>query len=81
MHKPLKETIKALNRKLKGHYNYYGVTDNSKSMHAFYRQTVMQLYKTLKRRTQKHKLNWEKFYKLIEYMPIAKPQIKVNIYQ
>ena len=80
MHKPLNETIKILNRKLIGHYNYYGITDNSKSINAFYYLTVKQLYKTLKRRTQKHKMNWDKYNKILEYMPITKPRIKVNVY-
>ena len=81
MHKPLKETIKTLNRKLIGHYNYYGITDNSKSIHAFYYHTVRQLYKTLKRRTQKHRMSWERYKKLLRYMPITKPSIRVNVYQ
>ena len=81
MHKPLKETIKSLNRKLVGHYNYYGITDNSKSIHAFYYHTVRQLYKTLKRRTQKHRMSWERYKKLLTYMPITKPSIQVNVYQ
>lgn len=81
MHKPLKETIKTLNRKLIGHYNYYGITDNSKSIHTFYNKVVRQLYKTLKRRTQKHNMNWKRYNKLLEYMPITKPTIKMNIYR
>lgn len=81
MHKPLKETIKTLNRKLIGHYNYYGITDNSESITTFYYKAVRQIYKTLKRRTQKHKMNWERYNKLLVYMPIAKPRIQVNIYQ
>jgi group II intron reverse transcriptase/maturase len=81
MHKPLKETIKTLNRKLVGHYNYYGITDNSKSIHAFYHKVVRQLYKTLKRRTQNHNMNWNRYNKLLKHMPITKPKIRMNIYQ
>lgn len=32
MHEPLADTIKTLNKKLIGHYNYYGITDNSRSI-------------------------------------------------
>ncbi len=80
MHKPLKETIKSLNRKLIGHYNYYGVTDNSCSINCFYYITKRELFKILKRRTQRHKLNWEKFNKLLEFMPLSPPKIRVNVY-
>jgi len=81
MHKPLVETIKSLNRKLIGHYNYYGITDNSQSINYFYFITTRELFRVLKRRTQKHNLNWEKFTKLLQFMPLSPPKIRVNIYE
>ena len=80
MHKPLEETIKSLNRKLIGHYNYYGITDNSKSIQSFYYTTRKELFKVLKRRTQKHRLNWEKYNKILEFTPLSKPSIRVSVY-
>lgn len=81
MHRPLVETIKSLNRKLIGHYNYYGITDNSQSITYFYFITTRELFRVLKRRTQKHNLNWEKFTKILQYMPLSPPKIRVNIYE
>lgn len=80
MHRPLVETIRSLNRKLIGHYNYYGITDNSYSINYFYYITTRELFRTLKRRTQKHNLNWEKFNKILQFMPLTPPKIRVNIY-
>jgi group II intron reverse transcriptase/maturase len=80
MHAPVDETIKTLNRKLIGHYNYYGITDNSNSIQSFYYHTIRELFKVLRRRTQRNKLNWEKFSKILMFNPIAPPGIRVNIY-
>lgn len=80
MHRPLVETIRSLNRKLVGHYNYYGITDNSESINYFYYITTRELFRLLKRRTQKHNLNWEKFLKILQFMPLTPPKIRVNIY-
>lgn len=80
MHEPLADTIKTLNKKLIGHYNYYGITDNSRSIWAFYYATLKQLFKTLRRRTQKHKINWDKFNVILKYLPLAQPSIRVSVY-
>ena len=33
---PLKEIFKTLSAKLRGHYQYYGVTDNTEAIKSFY---------------------------------------------
>lgn len=80
MHAPVEETIKTLNKKLEGHYNYYGITDNIKSMQTFYYLTTKELFRVLRRRTQKNKLNWDEYKKILQFCPIATPRIKVNVY-
>lgn len=58
MHTPFDMLIKKLNIKLRGHYQYYGITDNYNGIKAFYRIVTKQVIKTLKRRTQKDNLTW-----------------------
>lgn len=81
MHKPIDKIIKKLNIKLLGHYRYYGITDNSKSIGAFYRRVYIQLYRTLKRRTQNDRLTWEKYERILKFNPIVRPKIYVNVYE
>jgi len=81
MHFPVDKTVKMLNKKLTGHYNYYGITDNYHSIQTFYYLTLKELFKVLKRRTQKHRLNWEKFNKILEHNPIVTPKIKASVYE
>src|SRR5699024_12207529 len=51
--KPLKEIISTVSRKLIGHYNYYGITDNSESLSRFLFEITKLLFKWLNRRSQK----------------------------
>ena len=68
--------IVELNRKLRGYYEYYGITFNSRSLNSYYEQTKSMLYKWLNRRGGKRVWNWEKFNKLInEWLPLLKPHI------
>lgn len=81
MHTPFDKLIKKLNIKLRGHYQYYGITDNYRSIRAFYRIVCEHVFKMLKRRTQKNNLTWEKYGKMIEYCPIITPKIYVSVYK
>jgi RNA-directed DNA polymerase len=75
-HKKLKEIIREINTKLRGHYNYYGVTFNSRGINRYYEQVKSILRKWLNRRGGKPKWNWEKFNKLVNnWNPLLKPKI------
>lgn len=60
-HKPVKELIKELNQKLQGHYSYYGITFNSRSLELFHYKVRRQLHKWFNRRGGKSPMSWEKF--------------------
>ena len=73
--------IKKLNIKLQGTFRYYGVSDNFDWMIKFRRYVIYQLHEQLCRRSQKGKISWKKFYKIIEYNPIAMPKIYHSMWQ
>ena len=75
------DTIKLLNKKLVGHYRYYGISGNYMGLVKFYRYIRIALYKALTRRSQRAYLTWRRYRKLLEKHPIAKPRIYVNIWQ
>jgi len=75
-HMKLKDLIAALNVKLRGHYNYYGVTFNTRSLNGFYEAVKRRLFKWLNRRGGKVKLGWERFSSLVDqWHPLVKPSI------
>ena len=81
MHTPVAQLIGKLNQKLRGHYNYYGVTHNAKKMVDFYQYVKWQLLRTLKRRSQRDKTNWDKLNRIFALFPILTPKIRVNIWE
>jgi hypothetical protein len=79
-HLRLKDLFAMLNSKLKGHYQYYGITDNSPSIGKYLYQATRMLFKWLNRRSQRKSYTWERFQDLLGVFPLAKPHICVNIY-
>jgi group II intron reverse transcriptase/maturase len=74
------DLIGALNRKLLGHYQYYGVSGNSKSIADYLNYTQIMLFKWLNRRSQKKSYTWDEYNELLKVFPLARPRIKVNLY-
>lgn len=60
MHRPIRETGKWLRAVLRGHYQYYGVPRNARSLTAFHRQ-IRYLWRGMLRRRgdKKHRITWE----------------------
>ena len=79
-HLRLKDLFAKLNQKLKGHYQYYGITDNSHSIGSYLQQATKMLFKWLNKRSQKKSYTWDRFNDLLKVFPLAKPHIYVNIY-
>ena len=79
MHEDTEELLAALNLKYKGHCQYYGVNGNFPMLAKFKRYLMYITYKTLRRRSQKGKISWEKFLELWEQF-IHKPRICVQIW-
>ena len=75
--KDLWETVKA---KMRGHYNYYGVTDNYRGIRRFGEEVVKLLFKWLNRRGKRNSLNWERFNEMLKRFPLPKPRISVSMF-
>lgn len=74
------EIMETIKKKLEGHYNYYGVSDNYRSICSFYYVINGLTYKWLNKRSQRKSFTWNKYSKLIKLFRIPTPKIKVNIY-
>ena len=75
-HMKLRDLIAAINVKLRGHYSYYGITFNYKSINRYYMLVSRSLFKWLKRRGGKSKWIWETYSLLInQWTPLVKPKI------
>ena len=75
----LPELWQALGRKLRGHFNYFGVTDNSRALYRFERAVHRLLLKWLNRRSQRRSFTWESFLRYQARYPLAKPGRLVSL--
>jgi group II intron reverse transcriptase/maturase len=70
----------ALSIRLRGHFNYFGVSGNFRSLLRLVEATKRAWYKWLCRRSQRKRLNWERFSNLLRQFPLPRPRIKVQIW-
>ena len=61
--------------KLRGHYNYYGITNNIRALNQVKRQAVRTWKKWLDRRSQRGTMPWDKYRRLLEQHPLPEPKI------
>jgi hypothetical protein len=75
MHGPIGEQHKWLVSVVRGHYAYYGLPGNLRSMASFLWEVQKLWFRVLRRRGQKGKMNWERFNALIKVFPLPTPKI------
>ncbi|NJO12407.1 MAG: RNA-directed DNA polymerase [Gammaproteobacteria bacterium] len=80
-HLPVKQQHEGLVRRVQGHINYFGVNGNIHSLKRFVHQVKRSWYKWLNRRSQRARLNWERFEDLLGDLPLPKARIVVNIWR
>jgi group II intron reverse transcriptase/maturase len=79
-YRPVKEWWPILAAKLRGHYQYYGVSGNMPSLQRYYRLALRLALKWLNRRSQRRSFSWAGFYKYLEHYPLPPPRIVHNLY-
>jgi len=67
--------------KLRGHYNYYGVSGNSRMVANFGYVTRRTLMKWLNRRSQRTSFVWKQMNDYLTRYPLPNPRIVHNLYQ
>lgn len=74
-HKPLREQQEQINSKLRGHYAYYGITDNFRRLSELHHQVKHLWRKWLGRRNRDGPMNWHAFGQLLINYPLLAPKI------
>jgi len=75
-----KEWWQILASKLRGHYQYYGVSGNSRMLKMFYYRVMRLVHKWLNRRSQRNRWNWERFTEYLKHYPLPLPHISHKFY-
>ena len=70
----------ALCSRLQGHFNYFGVNGNYRSLACLVYQAKRAWFKWLRRRGQQTRLTWARFADLIRSLPLPRPRIVVRLW-
>jgi len=74
-HLKVREQFEALVRKLRGHYNYYGITGNYRALARLHYLAERAWQKWLNRRSERRHMPWQRFQKVLEHYPLPVPYI------
>ena len=80
-HKPVKEQHASLKRRLVGHFNYFGVNGNIRSLRMLVHEAEHFWRKWLRRRSQRTRLTWKRFKAtILRAFPLPSPTIRVQFW-
>ena len=77
-HWSLKDQVCPLNQVLRGHYAYYGLAGNWRSLHKVYRFAERYWHKMLCSRSWAAMFTWEVFHRLRDRFPLQRPTISLT---
>ena len=77
---PLPNIWRMLAAKMKGHYNYSGVSGNFEAVQRFYHHAHWQAFKWMNRRSQRKCWDWPQCAAYLEEHPLPKPRLSYAIY-
>jgi len=75
-HAPLEWQRRVLAAKLRGHFSYYGIRGNSRGIGRFAYEARRLWMKWLRRRSQRHRLTWAAFNRLLARYPLPRARIR-----
>ena len=75
MHHAIREYWPTLVKKIKGHYQYYGIAGNAERIAAFYQAVRRRWQKVLGRRSQRSRMNWGRMALLLRRYPLPPPRV------
>lgn len=80
-HQTVREQHAALVRRIQGHFNYFGVRGNLRSLGVLVESAKRSWFKWLKRRSQRSRLTWERFCDLLKDYPLPRPKERLCLWE
>ena len=79
-HKKVKAQYEVLQSKLRGHYNYYGITGNYRSLSGYWHYVKRGWRYWLNRRGRGCSMPWSRFNQLLQHYPLLRPRVVHSLY-
>jgi hypothetical protein len=80
LHQPIKEQHRELSAKLRGHYDYYGITSNGEALQRF-RSAVQRTWRHWLSRRKRGTYSWDCFAQLQERYPLPRACVVHSVYR
>jgi group II intron reverse transcriptase/maturase len=80
-HQSVPEQHAALVRRIQGHFNYFGIRGNLKSLGVLIQSARRSWFKWLKRRSQRSRLTWKRFCDLLKDFPLPRPKERLCLWE
>ena len=77
-HLPLRDQCQLINRRLVGHFNYYAIVSNYPAIKRVYYQVLLYWRKVLSSRSQRGRMNWETYRRVLKAYPLRTPRITIT---
>lgn len=79
-HEAIKEQHAALCRRIQGHFNYFGINGNVRSLERMIEAVKYIWLRWLRRRSQRTRLTWERYDALLASFPLPHPRVYKQIW-
>lgn len=80
-HRPIREQHQVLAQKLRGHFAYFGITGNAEALARFHYYAAGIWRKWLNRRSNRARMHWRKFKRLLQRYPLPPPVVVHSVYR
>jgi RNA-directed DNA polymerase len=75
MHHKIIDQHRILSMKLRGHFEYFGITGNCEALERFKHEIERVWFRRLRRRSQRASLSWERFNRMLKRWPLPRARI------
>jgi group II intron reverse transcriptase/maturase len=79
-HLPTMAQHAALRRKLAGHFNYFAISGNKRSVSTLQDRVQQIWFKWLNRRSQRSRMTWQRFTDLLKVHPLPAPTVRTTLW-
>lgn len=80
-HLKVAEQFKALALKLRGHYQYFGLTGNRRALSQFYDADRREWHRWLNRRSERNTMDWNRYASVLQHYMLPKPVVVHSVYR
>ncbi len=77
LHERVEDQARRINQLLQGHYAYFGMAGNYRSLKQVYQVVLRYWRRMLSRRSQKSRVTWDALLRILRRFPLKRPKLSI----